>query len=295
MRNRTSHPAFTAAEPTPLPWPDGEPVGGSITWTGVAGVVLDVDGTRVAVDPFATRPGLLDVLLRPAASDEGLVAQTFPEVDAVFIGHAHYDHLMDVPAVVAASPSAVVHGSATAIELCRRAGVDEERLRVVGDGDRVTFGPFRVEVIAAAHGVVPVFRHLDPGDLPVEGLPASPIRWPCGPVLAYRIEVGGRAFHLHGSAGIDGAALARQRPADVLLACIAARQGTPAYLARLGAALRPRLLIPTHHDDFTKPLAAAPRPVPRLDWDGFLEDAAALRREHGTRLHLLPRAAPVAV
>jgi L-ascorbate metabolism protein UlaG (beta-lactamase superfamily) len=278
-----------------LPWADRDPVGGTLTWTGVAGVVLEVEGVRLAVDPFVTRPGLLDLLLRPARPDVELARRTFAPVDAVLVGHAHYDHLMDVPAVVAASPSAVVHGSATAVELCHRAGVPETQLREVRDGDAVEVGPFSIGVVGAAHGVVPLFRHLDPGDLPAEGLPSSPIRWPCGPVLAYRVDVAGRTFHLHGSAGIDEDALARQAPVDVLLACVAARQGTPAYLERLGATLRPGVLVPTHHDDFTKPFDVPPRPVPRLGWEGVLADASAMHRSHGTRLHLLPRGRPVAI
>jgi L-ascorbate metabolism protein UlaG (beta-lactamase superfamily) len=261
------------------------PIGATIRWSGVAGVVLEAEGIRIAVDPFVTRPPLHRVLLRPAQPDAALVAETFDALDAVFVGHAHYDHLMDVP-VLPGTPR--VHGSLVAVELCRRAGLPDDRLTVLRDGDRVETGPFAVTAVGSAHGIVPVLRHLDPGHLPERDLPATAIRWPCGPVLAYRIEVGGRALHHHGSAGIDQAALARQAPVDVLLACLAARQGTRGYLARLGRTLQPRVLVPIHHDDLTRPLDLPPRPVPRLDWPGFLAEAGRLGERYGTRLHRLP-------
>ena len=47
---------------------------------------------------------------------------------------------------------------------------------------------------------------------------------------------------------------ARQEPVDVVIACLAARQGTPDYLARLGRQLRPKVFIPCHHDNFLKPV-----------------------------------------
>lgn len=88
-----------------------------MSWIGVAGFVFEVDGTRLAVDPFVTRPGPLATLFRPVRPDRALVRRVLGRLDAVFVGHTHYDHAMDLPAVVEASPDVVVHGSATTVEL----------------------------------------------------------------------------------------------------------------------------------------------------------------------------------
>jgi L-ascorbate metabolism protein UlaG (beta-lactamase superfamily) len=127
--------------------------------------------------------------------------------------------------------------------------------------------------------------------MPEHGLPCVPFRYPRGDVFAWRIEADGRSFHLEASAGIHEPSLLRQPPADVLIACLATRKGTPRYFERLGERLRPRVLVPCHHDDFFRPLAEAPRPVPTLRWPRFLEEAAALERAHGTRLWLPVRLA----
>ena len=285
---REVHPAPFPDAALPLPWPDGERAGGTLRWTGVAGILLELDGVRIAFDPFVSRPGPLAVLLRRPRIDAAAVAAHFAELDAVFVGPTHYDHVMDVPEAMRVSPRATVHGSPTTVELLRRLGVDEARLRASRDGTVVEVGPFRVTAVASEHGVVPVVRHVDRIELPRKGLPWTPLRYPRGPVLAWRVQAGGRTFHVQGSAGIDEAALASQPPADVVIACLAARHGTERYLERLGAVLRPRILMPCHHDHLMRPLAEPPRPVPGLDWPGFLADADDLATRWGTRLALPP-------
>ncbi len=280
-------------EASALPWRSGPPLGGSLVWTGVAGFVFELGGTRIAFDPFVTRPGLFATLFRRARSDEAAVVTAFSGLDAVFVGHTHYDHAMDVPAVAAASPRAVVHGSRVTTETMRRLGVAPSRCRTVEDGRVVEVGPFRVEPIASEHGLVPLVRFVDRVELPREGVPRTPFRWPRGDVFGWRVEVGGRSFHLQGSAGILDGPLARQRPCDVLVACLAARQDTPDYLARLGARLRPSLLLPCHHDDFFRPLGAPAAPIATLRWGAFRRDAEALAAAHGTGLVLPPRMRPL--
>lgn len=280
------------AAPFPLAGPDA--LGLTVTWTGVAGFVLEREGVRIAFDPFVTRPGLWATLLRRPASDQAAVARAFSGLAAAFAGHTHHDHAMDLPALAQASPAARLVGSRVTVDLCRRSGVAPERLVTAVDGTRVTVGPFTVEAVAAEHGVVPLVRHLDRIELPEQGLPRTPFRYPRGEVFAWRVEVGGRSLHLQGSAGLRDGALGRQGPVDVLVACLAARAGTPRYLERLGERLRPRVLVPCHHDDFFRPLNALPRPIPTLRWPDFLRDAHALEAAHGTRLWLPPLSTPVA-
>ncbi len=294
-RASTSSAEIFPTDASTLPWAEGSPLGGTLVWTGVAGFVFDVGGTRIAFDPFVTRPGLLSTLFRRTRSDEVAVVTTYSGLDAVFVGHTHYDHAMDVPAVAAASPRAVVHGSRVTAEAMRRLGVPAARCATVEDGRVVEVGPFRVEPIVSEHGLVPFVGRIDRVGLPREGMPRTPFRWPRGDVFAWRVEVGGRSFHLQGSAGLAEGPLKRQRPCDVLVACLAARRGTPDYLARLGERLRPALLLPCHHDDFFRPLSEPAAPIATLRWGAFREEAEALASAHGTRLVLPPRMRPLAI
>lgn len=287
-------PPFPRAdEARVLPWPDGAAGAGTLRWTGTAGFRFEHEGTRVAFDPFVTRPGAWRVLFAHPRPAFDAVAERYADLDAVFVGHTHYDHAMDLPAVARVSPRATIHGSLTTVELARRLGIDARRLVAVRDGDRIRVGAFEVEAVAAAHGRVPVVGRLDRVGLRGAGVPRTPFRYPRGAVFAWRMHAGGRTWHVQGSAGIDAPALARQGPVDALLACLAARRGTPRYLERLGAVLRPRVLVPCHHDDFLRPLTRPPRPVSGLDWSGFLADAARLEAAWGTRLFVPPLDAPV--
>ena len=278
----------TAPDPWPLP-----PVGVTMTWTGVAGFVFEAEGVRIAIDPFVSRPGLFATLFRRARSNGTAVERRFPPLDAVFVGHTHFDHALDLESVAARFPGCQIHGSRTTAELCRRRGVAAARVEELHDGTAVTVGPFRVEAIKAAHGLVPLVRFVDRLDLPAEGVPRTPFRWPRGDVFAYRVDVLGRSFHVQGSAGLDDAALARQAPCDVLIACLAARKGTPRYLERLGERLQPSVLVPCHHDDFFRPLDETPRAIATLRWPAFLGEAAALEHAHGTALVRPTRFVPV--
>ncbi len=273
----------------PFPWPSAPPIGGTLRWTGVAGIVLAVGTHRVAFDPFVSRPGLVATLFRRPRARNDLVRERFSDLDAVFVGHTHYDHAMDLGAVLEASPRATVHGSATTGELLFRLGAPATSFVLARDASRFEVGPFTVEAVASRHGRVPYVGRIDRIEMPRRGLPWTPFRYPRGAVLAWRVEVGGRAVFVQGSAGLDDGALARQKPADVLLACLAARKGTPGYLERLAEALRPRVLAPLHHDDFFRPLSDPPRAVPGLDWPSFLADAHGLAERHGTRLWVPPR------
>jgi L-ascorbate metabolism protein UlaG (beta-lactamase superfamily) len=281
-------------EADPFPWPDRRRDGGTLTWTGVAGFVFACEGTRIAFDPFVSRPLLSAVVLRAPAPDAARVERWFSDLDAVFVGHTHYDHAMDLAAVARASPRARIVGSATTVELCRRLGVADDRLAAASDGVTTTVGPFRVSAVAADHGKVPVARFFDRMTLPARGLPSTPARYPRGEVLAWRVEASGRTFHVHGSAGIDDAALGRQGPVDALIACLAARKGTPRYLERLVAPLKPSVLVPCHHDDFFRPLDEPPAPVPTLRWRAFRRESRALAERDGVTTWLPVRGEPAA-
>ena len=144
------------------------------------------------------------------------------------------------------------------------------------------------------HGKVPLARHVDRIHLAKKGVPSTPFRYPRGEVFAFRVEGGGTSWYVQGSAGIDDQALRRQRPVDVLLACLAARHGTSRYLERLGERLRPRVLMPIHHDDLFRPLSEPAKAVPGLGWSAFLRDAEALAERYGTTLFCPPRGERVA-
>ena len=259
----------------------------SVRWLGVAGFTLTSGETTIAHDPYLSRPGVLRTLFRPYVPDETVLGRMVgPESPApelartklYLIGHSHYDHLGDVPWLAARTQGRVL-GSATTAAIARGYGLAPDETIVAAPGAVIGEGPFEVRVFASRHAKV-LF-----GRVPLEGElsepPAAPIHatsFVLGDARGYLVterETGLRVVLLS-SAGIDPAALAtlgeEVAPVDLLLAATGGRE--PDYAERLVKALRPRLVVPHHFDDFSTPLDDPAAGAPRDE-----EDLAAFEAE----------------
>ncbi len=209
-------------------------------WLGVAGVELKAGNQVLAIDPFFTRPSVLQ-LLHPLESDNSLVTQRLNHCDVVLVTHSHYDHLLDVPAVLRHT-GAQAYGSANTCQLLRLHGLPEATIHQVQVGDHIIIGAFQVDVIQGQHSWIPFSRVFNGTLLP--GL-QPPLR-----VQDYRMDVclGFRITAL----GISILVCAAEpQPAQVLLAVA---QEPHNYYLKLFQEIRPHTFIPIHWDDFTRPL-----------------------------------------
>jgi L-ascorbate metabolism protein UlaG (beta-lactamase superfamily) len=239
--------ALREFERVPLGLPDGL----ELDWLGVAGYRLSFDGTTVLVDPYVSRAPLRSLLLRrPALPDRALIDRYVPHADAILVGHTHWDHAVDAPAL-AHRDGATVYGSDSLAHLMRLHGLDS----VIAEPHRAyEIGPFVVRFVPSRHSKL-LFGRKVPFDGPLtcedlHGL--SPGAYKCGDVFGIRIEVAGTSFYHQGSADLrDDQPL---EPVDVFLAGITGRQVTPHYWRRILPRLDPRVLVPTHYDDFFAPL-----------------------------------------
>jgi L-ascorbate metabolism protein UlaG (beta-lactamase superfamily) len=118
-------------------------------------------------------------------------------------------------------------------------------------------GPFTVSFTPSLHSKL-LLGYAVPfdGELTCDHLDAlSPGAYRCGQVWGIHIEVAGTSFYHQGSANlIDGAI--RHRGVDFFLAGVAGRGFTDSYWRRILTALEPRTIVPTHYDDFFRPLDA---------------------------------------
>jgi len=89
-----------------------------LTYLGAGGFLMRWNGHAILTAPFYSNPGLLQVGLGlPIAPDTELIDRHLPavaDVEAILVGHAHYDHLMDAVYVAEAhAPRAVFYGNQT--------------------------------------------------------------------------------------------------------------------------------------------------------------------------------------
>jgi L-ascorbate metabolism protein UlaG (beta-lactamase superfamily) len=237
------------------------PTGLELEWLGVAGYRLSYEGVSILVDPYVSRVPLRALLLRrPALPDRRLIDRYIKPAQAVLIGHTHWDHAVDAPAL-ARRDGATVYGSRSLAHLMRLHGLESV---VVEPHRPYEVGPFVVRFIPSRHSKLILGRKV-PFDGPltcedVHGL--TPGAYRCGDVFGIRIDVAGTGLYHQGSADLDDAQPIER--ADVFLAGVAGRQVTPRYWERILPRLDPRLIVPTHYDDFFAPLDEDLRLVRRV-------------------------------
>jgi L-ascorbate metabolism protein UlaG (beta-lactamase superfamily) len=234
------------------------PAGLSVQWLGVSGYRLDFEGQTLYVDPYVSRVPLRSLLLgRPARPDPAAHARFLPapegEVAGVLVGHTHFDHAVDAPAV-ARRFGCRAYGSASLMALMGLHGLADRAVEVE-PYRTYELGPFEVSFTPSAHSklllglAVPFDGELTCDH--VTGLTPSAYR--CGQVWGIHIAVAGITLYHQGSADLVDDAI-RHRGIDVFLAGVAGRSFTERYWQRILPRLDPGVVVPTHYDDFFRPL-----------------------------------------
>ena len=288
-RIRDDQQALRELEAEPL----GLPAGLEIEWLGVSGYRLSFEGQTLYLDPYVSRVPLRSLLLRrPALPDPRRIERYFPEgrsVVGVLVGHTHFDHAVDAPAI-ARRYGCRAYGSGSLAALMRLHGLGH--LAVEVEPYRTyELGPFEVSFVPSAHSKLLLGLAVPyAGELTCEHLDGlAPGAYRCGRVWGIHIAVGGATLYHQGSAELIDDAV-RHRGVDLFLAGIAGRNFTERYWERILPRLDPVAVVPTHYDDFFVPLSD------RMELMGNAR-VAELPRElravsSDIRLAALPRLAP---
>ncbi|WP_394836540.1 MBL fold metallo-hydrolase [Pendulispora rubella] len=256
QRERADGVVLRELTAVPLPLPAGL----ELEWLGTAGYRLSCEQHTLFIDPYLSRVPLRAVLRGERALPdrpllERLLGGISGKVAGVLVGHCHFDHALDVPAI-ARHFGASAYGSASLVRLMELHGLGESAVRVEPHR-RYELGPFTVTFVPSEHSKL-VLGHRVPfdGELTCEHLDAlSPAAYKCGQVWGIRIEVGGTSFYHQGSANLLDDEIPR-RPVDIFLAGIAGRRFTRDYWSRILGRLEPKVVVPSHFDDFFRPLGA---------------------------------------
>jgi len=277
---RRQHASDRATQ-SQLRWPGTSslPRGLELTWLGTAGFRLAYQGTVVWIDPYVTRMSMSSVALRRVArSSDGELARWIDRADAVLVGHTHFDHALDVPAISRAH-GCPVYGSRSLANLMRLYGLGDRAIEVEPRRD-YEVGPFRFHFVPSIHSKLQLGLGIPySGELTCEhldGLTAQAFR--CGQVWGLCIEVAGFRIYHQGSADLLEDEIV-DRGVDVFLCGISGRRFTPHYAERVLRALSPSLVIPTHYDDFFRPLDEPTRFSFNVNLTGFADEVRAASRE----------------
>jgi L-ascorbate metabolism protein UlaG (beta-lactamase superfamily) len=258
------------------------PTGLELEWLGVSGYRFTYEGHTLFVDPYLSRVPLGAVLRRARAlPDETLIDRYLGEaqnVVGVLVGHTHFDHAIDAPAI-ARRFNCAAYGSSSLAQLMRLHGLAEQAVEVE-PYRRYELGPFTVGFTPSEHsklilGMAVPFA----GELTCDHLDAlAPGAYRCGQTYGIQIEVAGASFYHQGSANLIDDAL-RVRGVDYFLAGVAGRGFTRDYWRRILTRLAPQAVIPTHYDDFFRPLSDPPGFTTNVNLAQVPDEVAAVSRE----------------
>lgn len=255
------------------------PAGLELTWIGTAGFRIAYQGVVVWIDPYVTRLPLGDLVRRRTVpSSAEAVARWIDRADAVLVGHTHFDHALDVPAI-ARGFGCRVYGSASLRHLMGLHGLAEQAVVVEPKRD-YEVGPFRFHFVPSVHSKLQLGLAVPyAGELTCEHVDElTPQAYRCGQVWGILVEVGGIRLYHQGSADLLEDEIV-DRGVDVFLCGISGRRFTPRYVERAVRALQPRLVVPMHHDDFFRPLGGQVRFSFNVNLTGFADEVRAASRD----------------
>ncbi len=243
----------------------------AVQWLGTAGFRVVAQDHHVWLDPHLSRHSLWEVATQRLTPKPDRIDADVDICHAVAVGHSHFDHAIDTP-YIAQKHGAKVYGSESTLNLCRGEGVDEGLLTRLVPGELHSEGPFALRAVRSQHSTFAFGRVPAPGDITAPlATPARAERFRVGEVFGLHLGCGhGSVYHV-GSADLIEAELEGVQ-ADVVLCCTVGRYATENFTHRVIDALKPKLVIPCHWDQFWRPLDATPKQIPTNDLAAFLAE-----------------------
>src|SRR5262249_37986409 len=133
-----------------------------IRWLGNANFEFAYKGKVYLFDSYFDRT--------PRSHSVGFTAADVSKAEAIFVSHAHFDHISDIGRVARQTGASVIGAPITA-ETAKKLGAPEKQIVVARGGETMKFGDATVEIALAQHstiqpGLVDIYASLYNNDSP---------------------------------------------------------------------------------------------------------------------------------
>lgn len=288
-----------------------------IQYLGSGGYRLSRGSDLVLLAPFFSNPGLLAAAsFRSIIADTEAIDRWLPDVStaaAILVGHAHYDHLLDIPRIAQKhAPEAIIYGSASVAHIL--AAIPELKSRVVVLNEQA-YSPGGQEQWIRIPGTQVRFLPIVSGHAPhiagikfmqgrfssdLEQLPRRAKQWKEGLTLAYLIEFLADdgvtpIFRIHYQDAVSAPPLGFPPPdkgsIDVAITCLPGHNQVQGYPQDLLNAISVRHVIMGHWEDFFRPYTQDPAQLRAVRFskpEDFIKRVDLVLPDDGQRSLLAP-------
>ena len=256
--------------------PAGRPPGSGpdevfLRYLGAGGLYLEWRGTPILLGPFFSNPSFPRAFFGKLSTNEGRIrygldGMDLAGVEAIFVGHAHYDHLADVPFIVENfAPRAKVYVNRTGANMLHKVEAVQGKVEPLEENPDIRVGLIRVRPVESEHA--PLFWHInwargqvdDPWDKDWTRHRFRQLK--AGTPFAFVIDLldhlGAVRYRLYyqDSATPEGKGVPGFRDEtgyDLAVVCMASFQFVENHPGGILGELKPRHVLVTHYENFAR-------------------------------------------
>ncbi len=224
-----------------------------LTWLGTAGFQFKTGENTFFIDPYLSR----NATARP---QQPWVPSDLPAADQIFVSHGHFDHIYDIPAI-ASRTDCRVYCCPVAADTLKQNGIKSDQIQEVSeDGFAAAFEGYRATAFFSHHVTFDrrlLIKTLARVNLRIFRYLPLLKAYPVGQVLSWQFEIHGQVLQHFGSAGSTPEELEHfgHQKIDILFVPLQGHTRICEIALRYVQALKPRMVIPHHQDDFFPPIS----------------------------------------
>ncbi|SDU57232.1 MBL fold metallo-hydrolase [Desulfobacula phenolica] len=224
-----------------------------IKWLGTAGFEVKTGNQVFLIDPYLSRN-------QNAFPRQDIMPCDIQTASQIFISHSHFDHILDIPQI-ARQTNADIYCSKVAANMLIRHQVDKHRINpVIADKKKFDFKRYSARAFFSDH--IQFDKKLVFSTLlrtHVQLFKYLPLFWrfPCGRVLSWRFMIEDKIIQFFGSARSSLKTLKKigNTPIDILMFPLQGHSNICKIGLNHVRYLKPKLVIPHHHDNFFPPIS----------------------------------------
>ncbi len=184
------------------------------------------------------------------------------KIQAIFVTHSHYDHLLDIGEVHKESYSKVF-GSYSTIKIASASGVKKKFLNRIKINQKIKVGEFEIEVLKGNHPTHFMNFTLAEGKVDDDfSYPSSALSYKMDEVYSFLIKYKGKTIFLNAS---TYPSLTKKINVDIMIQGLAHAKNYNELITKQIIPSKTKLVIPSHHDNLFSSLDKEMEPVVTSD------------------------------